>query len=96
MQSMSVRPEQVTALAAQIRTGSNAIRGELDQLEQKIAKLRASWSGESQASYDEAQRRWNQSLSEMQQLLTQIANKTDEISQGYVNTDAQSAKRFSI
>lgn len=96
MQSMSVRPEQVTALAGQIRTGSNAIRAELDQLEQKIGKLRASWSGESQASYDEAQRRWNQSLAELQQLLTQIAAKTDEISQGYVNTDAQSAKRFSI
>ena len=33
MQSMSVRPEQVNALAAQIRSGSQGIRSELDRLE---------------------------------------------------------------
>lgn len=94
MQSMSVRPEQVTALSGSIRTGANGIRTELDELERKVAKLRASWSGEAQTSYDEAQLRWNKSLSELQHLLTQIATKTEEISNSYVNTDGQAAKRF--
>ena len=94
MQSMSVRPEQVTALSASIRQGANGIQNELDELESKIATLRARWSGEAQGSYDEAQRRWNKSLAELQQLLAQISNKTEEISNSYVNTDGQAAKRF--
>ena len=94
MQSMSVRPEQVTALSGSIRTGANGIRSELEELESKVGKLRAAWSGEAQASYDEAQRRWNKSLAELQQLLAQIATKTEEISNSYVNTDGQAAKRF--
>lgn len=96
MESMSVRPEQVTALAGQIRNGATGIRGELDQLEQKIGQLRAAWGGEAQAAYDEAQRRWSGQIGELQQLLAQIASKTEEISSGYVNTDAQAAKRFSL
>lgn len=96
MESMSVRPEQVTALSGSIRTGATGIRNELDELDKKISRLRANWSGEAQTSYDEAQRRWNASISELQQLLNQIAGKTEEISNSYVNTDNQAAKRFSI
>ena len=96
MESMSVRPEQVNALAGQIRTGANGIRGELEQLDQNINKLRASWGGEAQASYDEAQRKWTTQVGELQQLLTQIASKTEAISSGYTTTDSQAAKRFSI
>ncbi len=94
MESMSVRPEQVTALSGSIRSGANGIRTQLDELEKKVGKLRASWSGEAQASYDEAQRRWSRSIGELQQLLAQISSKTEEISNSYVSSDAQSAKRF--
>lgn len=94
MQSMSVRPEQVQALSANIRNGATGIRTELEELESKIATLRSRWSGEAQASYDESQRRWNKSIGELQQLLDQIAGKTEEISNSYVNTDGQAAKRF--
>lgn len=96
MESMSVRPEQVTALAGSIRTGATGIRNELDELDKKVSRLRANWSGEAQTSYDEAQRRWNASIAELQQLLAQISTKTQEISNSYVNTDSQAAKRFSI
>ncbi|MFV0287019.1 MAG: WXG100 family type VII secretion target [Demequina sp.] len=93
---MSVRPEQVTELAGSIRTGATGIRTELDELDKKVATLKASWNGQAQASYDEAERQWNKSISDLQQLLAQIANKTDEISNSYVSTDNQAAKRFSI
>jgi 6 kDa early secretory antigenic target len=96
MQSMSVNPAQVTALAGQIRSGSQGIRSAIDHLESEIAKLRASWGGEAQQSYDAAQRSWNQSLGEMQELLSNIATKTEEISQQYTHSDSKSAGRFSI
>lgn len=96
MQSMSVNPAQVTALANEIRTGSSGIKAQLDTLDSEVGKLRASWGGEAQQSYDAAQRRWTQTLTEMQNLLSQIATKTEEISGQYVQSDTSSANRFSI
>lgn len=96
MQSMSVRPEQVTALAGQIRGGSQGIRAELDRLESEIGKLRSAWGGEAQQSYDQAQVKWNKSLAELQQLLQQIAGKTEEMASQYVQKDKSSAGRFTL
>ena len=96
MQSMSVNPEQVRALSAQIRTGSQNIRGELDRLETEVGKLRSAWGGEAQQAYDQAQVRWNRSIAEMQQLLTQISTKTEEIAGQYVSTDRSAAGRFTV
>jgi len=96
MQSMSVNPAQVSALAAEIRNGSTGIKAALDALESEVGKLRSSWGGEAQVSYDTAQRKWSQTLGEMQSLLTQIAAKTEEISGTYVQSDSTSAQRFAI
>jgi 6 kDa early secretory antigenic target len=96
MQSMSVTPAQVTALSQQIRGGAQGIKSQLDTLESEVSKLRASWDGGAQQAYDEAQRKWTQSVTSMQQLLEQIAGKTDEIAQTYVSSDKSSAGRFAI
>ena len=96
MQSMSVDPAQVIALAGQIRSGSNGIRAQLDTLESEVNKLKSAWGGEAQQSYDAAQRAWRKSVAEMQALLTQIAAKTEDISQQYTQSDNSSAGRFAI
>ncbi|WP_224786030.1 WXG100 family type VII secretion target [Microbacterium caowuchunii] len=96
MQSMSVRPEQVIALAQQIRGGANGIKSQLETLESEVGKLRASWNGEAQHAYDDAQRKWNQSLIALNTLLEQISSKTEQISQGYVSTDKSAAGRFTL
>ncbi|MDY0829889.1 WXG100 family type VII secretion target [Microbacterium sp. BG28] len=93
---MSVRPEQVIALSQQIRGGANGIKSQLETLESEVGKLRSSWNGEAQNAYDDAQRKWNQSLIALNTLLEQIAAKTEEISQGYVSTDRSAAGRFAL
>ncbi|KAA9132418.1 WXG100 family type VII secretion target [Microbacterium caowuchunii] len=93
---MSVRPEQVIALAQQIRGGANGIKSQLETLESEVGKLRASWNGEAQHAYDDAQRKWNQSLIALNTLLEQISSKTEQISQGYVSTDKSAAGRFTL
>lgn len=94
MQSMSVKPEQVTVLAGQIRNGAKGIRTQLDTLESAVGKLRASWDGEAQSAYDQAQRQWTTKLTELQQLLEQIATKTQTMAEEYVSRDKGSAERF--
>ena len=96
MGAMSVSPAKVNELAAGIRNGANQIREDLNTLESKLAPVRESWSGAAQAAYDEAQRKWSRELGEMQQLLENIASKTEQISSGYSDTDSQAAKRFAI
>lgn len=96
MQSMSVKPEQVVALAGQIRTGSNGIKSQLEQLDGEVSKLRGSWNGAAQAAYDDAQRKWTQSLTALNTLLEQISQKTEEMSHGYVSSDKSSAGRFTL
>jgi 6 kDa early secretory antigenic target len=96
MQSMSVTPAQVHALAGQIRNGASGIKSQLDTLESEVNKLRGAWDGGAQAAYDEAQRKWTQSLTALQTLLEQIAGKTDEIADTYVSSDKSSAGRFAI
>lgn len=96
MQSMSVRPEQVVSLAGQISTGANGIRERLEQLDSEVSKLRSSWDGSAQVAYDEAQVKWNKSLTELNQLLQKIASTTVDLSQGYVSQDRSSAGRFAV
>ena len=48
------------------------------------------------SAYDQAQAKWTKSLAELQSLLAQIANKTEQMSGEYVSGDNASAKRFSI
>lgn len=94
MQSMSVQTAQVLALSGEIRTGAQQIRSELERLEGEVAKLRGSWSGESQRAYDIAQRKWNESLTSMQQLLERISSGTEQIAQQYNASDSRNANRF--
>ncbi|WP_255447129.1 WXG100 family type VII secretion target [Schumannella soli] len=96
MESMSVKPAQVVALSGQIRGGASGIQSKLDDLDSEVGKLRGSWSGSAQQAYDEAQRKWTQSVNELNSLLQQIAGKTEEIAQQYTQSDNSSAGRFSV
>lgn len=96
MESMSVKPAQVTELASQIRSGATGIQSQLDDLDSEVSKLRESWSGDAQDSYNTAHAEWTKSLQSMNELLQRIAAATEEISQGYVSSDNSSAGRFEI
>ena len=96
MQSMSVKPDQVIALSSQIRGGASGIKSKLDELDSEVGKLRASWNGAAQQAYDDAQRKWTQSITDLNTLLEQIAARTEDIANHYTQSDQTSAGRFTV
>jgi 6 kDa early secretory antigenic target len=73
----------------------NAIRRVLDELQDVINPLRASWSGASEAEYLKVQARWNSDLGQMNALLTHYASTLSEMTINYNSTDNDLALQWS-
>jgi WXG100 family type VII secretion target len=94
MADMSVSPAALTASAAELRRESQRIEAALRSLEQEANRLRGNWDGAARIAYDNAQRQWSVTFEQMKSVLTSIAGATEQISDGYVDTDRRSAKLF--
>lgn len=94
MQSMSVKPAQLSGLASSLLSNSRGIGGALDHLDKEVGTLRAAWDGDAQRAYDIAQAKWTVSLNEMNTLLARVANSADQMAAQYAAQDRRSAGRF--
>lgn len=94
MADMSVSPAALTESAAQLRRESQRIEVALRALEQEANRLRGNWDGAARVAYDNAQRQWSSTFEQMKAVLANIAAATENISDGYVETDRTSAKLF--
>lgn len=92
--SYSVKTAEVQRLSADMTSHSQKINGALSDLESKVGTLMGQWSGEAQANYHDAQRKWSKAAEEMQQILSTIGQKTSEIANTYDAGDKRSAARF--
>ena len=92
--SYSVKTAEVQRLSADMISHANKISNALDGLEAKVSTLLGQWSGEAQANYHDAQKKWDKAAAEMQQILTTIGQKTSEIANTYDAGDKRSAARF--
>jgi len=70
------------------------IQNVINQLEDVIGPLTATWSGASEAEYTAVQARWNNDTADMNRLLTQYANTLDEMTTNYGNTDNNLASQW--
>ena len=82
------------AAAADINTGAANLEAALDELEQILNQLRSSWEGQTQEAYDEAQRRWNQGLEGLKDVLRRPSSAVDAARSNYQTTDQSNAARF--
>lgn len=82
------------AAAADITTGANNLQNCLDDLEQTLNQLRSNWEGKTQEAYDDAQRRWNQGLEGLKDVLNRTSSAVDAARSNYQTTDQSNAARF--
>ena len=78
---------QVNGVYDALQGADKAIGMVLQNLEQVIAPLQASWLGISEDEYQMVQARWNQDMADMSATLTASAATLEEMSINYGNTD---------
>ena len=94
MDSFSVNPAALEALATEIRNNDRRIDAALAELQSKVNRLSAAWDGDAKAAYANAQAQWTKSITAMNLLLARISTETTNIQQGYLQQDRASAGRF--
>ena len=73
-----------------MRTASQHIDTVLDTLRQGLTKLH--WVGADRAAYDDAQRRWDAAVSDMNNVLNEIAMAVGIARENYVNVEMQNSQ----
>lgn len=78
-----------------LEDADSAIQRVLNDLENVISPLRASWSGASEAQYTQVQNRWNNDIAQMNSLLAQYRSTLSEMTINYNSTDNDLALQWS-
>ena len=80
--------------AADIKNGANNLQNCLDQLTDTLNQLRSNWEGQTQEAYDAAQRKWNEGLDGLKDVLNRTSSAVDAARSNYQTTDQSNAARF--
>lgn len=92
--TFSVQPGQLESLGAEIGSGAKNIATELNTLDSKVKTLEGAWDGAAKEAYAQTQAECQKRLDTIQQILAQIAQMTQTISQQYSQTDTHAAGYF--
>jgi WXG100 family type VII secretion target len=74
----------------------NRIDARMQQLEEELDPLRASWIGEAQQAYAVAKARWDGAVDEMRDLLRSTSQQVTRSDAEYRAADARGARSFDV
>lgn len=84
----------IATASADIVGGANKLESLLADMDQRLAPLKSDWSGAAAESYQTAQRNWNQAISEIKLLLTDIGTQVGRDGESFQSADQRNAARF--
>ncbi|HEY2579882.1 MAG TPA: WXG100 family type VII secretion target [Streptosporangiaceae bacterium] len=93
--SIFVNYGNVTNVGQALADANNAIGRVIQELQDIINPLQATWSGASQSEYTAIQARWNADTGDMSALLSRYGSTLDEMSINYGTTDNNLALQWS-
>jgi WXG100 family type VII secretion target len=85
--SIYVNYDQIDNVQDELQFADQKIQQLLNDLNEQIQPLRATWSGASEAEYQAVQNRWNADLANMSALLAKYSGVLSEITLNYGQTD---------
>lgn len=89
--SIYVNYGQVTNVEEVLQDGTKQIEALLENLNNAIQPLRATWAGVSDEEYSQVQARWNSDTASMGSILTSYAGTLSNMQYNYSNTDTNLA-----
>ena len=66
----------------------------LDTMDQTLQPLRANWTGEAAAAYEQAKAKWTAAITDMKDLLRKVGTTVGNTNQDYQSTERGNAARF--
>ena len=91
---ITVTPEQLMEISAQLASGASEIESILQQLANVVSPLHSEWVGAAQAQFEELWQQWQTDASGLHQALEGVAQLTAQAGQSYASTEQSIASSF--
>jgi ESAT-6 family protein len=84
------------ANAAQtIQSASNSLNSKLDDLQQQLAPITATWTGAAAEGYQVQQKKWDEAQQDLTTVLKAIGTAVEQAHEAYTTTESQNAGTWS-
>jgi len=91
---ITVTPEQLQEISAQLAAGASEVESILQQLANAVAPLHTEWVGAAQAQFEELWQQWQSDATGLHAALEGVSQLTAQASQAYSATEQQVASSF--
>ncbi|MFF1870467.1 WXG100 family type VII secretion target [Kitasatospora herbaricolor] len=90
----SMKFGEVQMVVADLLKATNDIKTQLDQLDQKVSKLKAHWTGDAVEAYAILQRKWYEECAQMSRTLSTSGATLESIAGNTQRTERTNAAMF--
>ena len=94
MAAISVTPEQLQQISAQLTSGASEVESILQQLAGYVSPLQGDWVGQAQARFEGLWTEWQTSARNLHEALTGIAQLTQQAGTAYETNEQNIAATF--
>ncbi|HET6964778.1 MAG TPA: WXG100 family type VII secretion target [Acidimicrobiales bacterium] len=94
MAAISVTPEQLQQISAQLTSGAGEVESILSQLAGYVSPLQGDWVGQAQARFESLWSEWQTSARNLHEALTGIAQLTQQAGSAYESNEQNIAASF--
>lgn len=94
MAAISVTPEQLQQISAQLSNGAGEVESILSQLAGYVSPLQSEWVGQAQARFEALWTEWQNSARGLHEALTGIAQLTQQAGSAYETNEQNIAATF--
>jgi early secretory antigenic target protein ESAT-6 len=81
-------------ISGEIAAGVSKLEGRLNRLEQDLNPLKADWTGEAAAAYQQAKAKWDAAIADLKATLAQTGHAVTDSSADYKSTETKNASAF--
>jgi early secretory antigenic target protein ESAT-6 len=94
--SILVRFQNVVQASTNAKTTAADMNDSLSQLKSDLANLKSIWEGPAAGDYKELQRQWDQALTDLNQILSEISTTLQQAADQYQQTEKSNQSAWQV